>query len=142
MATLDTAEIIIDQDGKIAYLTPEELWVYDEGGADLGIFGILSSGYSDLGEPSVDKLLNYIDLDYIGQFNIFFEFTSLDGQLGGTSSFTVPEKTTRGTYQLYIPLKERKAFQKLRYWFAEPIHGTKIYNMEIDFSILRRRRYS
>ena len=140
MATLDTAEILIDFDGKVNYLTPTTLEVYNESGLDLGITGVFGSGYSDLGEPSVDKLLNAIDIDYVGQCNIFFSFQSLDGTSATSSIFTLPSKASRGTYWLQLPLAERRAFQKIAYWFTEPTHGTKIYGLEIDFSILKRRR--
>lgn len=142
MATLDTTTIMIDQDGKLAYLIPTMLEVYNSTGPDLGTVGVFSSGISDLGEPSVDKLLNYIDIDYIGQCNISFNFYGLDGTSFTSSVFALPTKSTRGTYWLQIPTSERKAFQKLKYWLTEPINGTIIYNLEINFSALKRRRYN
>lgn len=137
MATLDTSTIIIDQTGTLAYLSPTTLEVYDNTGPDVGISGIFSSGESDLGEPSVDKLVNYIDVDYVGKFNIWFKLDDMS-----TSVITVDTKATRGTAWIYLPLVERKAFQKLQYWIDGPTHGTEIYGIEIDFSILKRRRYN
>lgn len=142
MATLDTAHVLVDFDGNLAYLTPTTLEIYDPAGADLGITGILESGSTDLGEPTVDKLLNSVDIDYKGQCNIFFSFENLDGNSFSTSVYTLPYKADRGTIWLHVPLIQRKAFQKISYWLTDPIQGTIIYGIEIDFSVLRRRRES
>lgn len=139
MATLDIAQPLIDFDGNIAYLTPDKLYVYNVNTDDQGIEGILFSGASDLGEPSIDKLLNFIDVDYIGQFMIYFTY---DDPAGTTSSYLLPAKSTRGTHWLYIPLTERRPFKKVKYAIIGPTHGTIIYGLEIDFSVLRRRRVS
>lgn len=139
MATLDTAQPLISFDGSVSYLTPSELYVYDPTDTT-EITAVLRSGYSDLGEPSVDKLLNYIDLDYKGQFSILITFESEDGATYSTSSFLLPEHIDRQTTWFRLPLAQRKAFKKMAYWFVEPTEGTIIYGMEIDFSVLRRRR--
>ena len=142
MAQLDNTELLIALNGEIHYLTSDSLEVYNTNGEDLSITGILQSGSSDLSEPSVDKLLNYIDVDYKGQCTIFFSFKNLDDESFSTTNIVLPYKADRGTVWIYIPLAQRKAFQKMEYWIVEPVHGTIVYGLEIDFSILNRRRFN
>ncbi len=131
-----TNDILIDFDGVLNYLTPDALYVKDTNDPTITP-AMIFSGDSDLGEPSVDKLLNFIDIDYIG--SLVFTF-ALDGVV--QTSTVMPNKASRGTAWVDLPLSNRKPFQKLRYMISGPTPGTEIYNVEIDFSILNRRRYN
>jgi len=137
MADVSNAnDILLDFDGKLAYVTDNDLYVYEQNNLELAT-GVLISSDSDLGEPSIDKLMNSIDVDYVGAFNLSLYFD-------GVYEVTLPLllKATRGTVWLNIPLINRKPFQKFKYIIAEPAVNTKVYGLEIDFSILKRRRVS
>lgn len=132
----DAVDILIDHDGEVAYLQTDNLWEYDS--ADTTVLGgSVTFNNSDLGEPSIEKLINFVDVDYEGSFSLSFY---LDGVLIYTMTFT--DKASRGTVWRDFPLQYRKAFQKLRLYITSSTNDTKIYSIEIDFSILRRRRYN
>ena len=127
-------DVLIDFDGKRAYLTDDALWVYDT--ADTNVTdGYVTSNNSDLGYPDVDKLLNYIDVDYKGTVQVI---VYQDGN--GIHIFNPPDKTSRGTKWLYLPLRKRKAFQKIKIVLASSDPDAIIYGVELDFSVLKRRR--
>lgn len=132
----DANDILIDFDGHISYLTDDKLYVYDD--TDTTILGAsLTSNNSDMGEPMADKLINYVDVDYVGAFNLTFYF---DNVAIWTMIFTT--KATRGTIWRDFPISKRKAFQKLKVVLTTSTPNTKIYGLEIDFSVLKRRRYN
>ena len=130
-------DIIIDQSGEISYLTPDSLYVYNSNAIDpIGFKGKVILNNSDLGEPSIDKLLNRIDVDYKGtiSFDIYY-----DGIFECT--LTPANASTRVTTWLDIPLVHRKPFQKF-YIVIRGKFGTILYGLEIDFQALSRRRYN
>jgi hypothetical protein len=90
---------------------------------------------SDLGEPSIDKHLIYIDVDYKGSLSIRF---FLDKEM--KHSYTLPNVTTRTTRWVYYPLDSRSPFQKMYVVFVTSTPGSELYGYELDFSINKRRR--
>ena len=76
-------------------------------------------------------------MDYEGSFALHI---FADGIL--QSSLIFADKSTRGTVWRDYPLVSRKAFQKLKLYLTSGTNDTKIYSIEIDFSVLRRRRYN
>lgn len=133
---LTANDILIDQNGNIAYLTDDALHIYNSG-AQNQISGLIKMNNTDLGEPSIDKLLNKIDADYTGSFSIVLY---LDGVSTHVMTFNDVYSRT-ATYADY-PLSKRKPFKKLQLVLMTAQPGTKIYGLEIDFSLLPRRRYN
>lgn len=132
----DAVDILVDHNGEIAYLQTDALWEYD--GTDTTVVGgSVTFNNSDLGEPSIEKLINYVDVDYEGSFSLTFYF---DGSLIYTMSFS--DKASRTTVWRDFPLQYRKVFQKLKLYITSATSDTKIYSIEIDFSVLKRRRYN
>jgi hypothetical protein len=137
MAILSTAnEILIDLNGDIAYLQDDTLWIRDTDDTEL-LGSYVEFNDSDLGEPGIDKFINFVDVDYVGSFNLVFYF---DETAIHTMEFST--KATRGTTWQDFPLAKRKAFQKLKIVITASAKATKIYGLEIDFQVLRRRRYN
>ena len=137
MAILAEAnDVLIDLNGELAYLTDSELYIRDTSDTT-SVGAYIISGESDLGEPQIEKLLNFVDIDYIGAFNLTFY---LDGLAVHTMSFT--DAATRTTVWRDYPLSKRRPFQKLKLVIGASLPTTKIYGIEIDFSVLRRRRYN
>lgn len=137
MAILEDAnEILIDFNGEIAYLQGDALWIRDTSDAEL-IGATVEFNDSDLGVPDIDKLLNFADVDYEGAFTLTFEF---DGTAIHTMTFA--DKVTRGVAWQDFPLIKRKGFRKLKMVIVASAKDTKIYSIEIDFTVLRRRRYN
>jgi len=138
MATIlaDAVDILIDQAGHIAYLQTDILWEYDITDTTV-VGGSITFNNSDLGYPDIDKLINFVDVDYEGAFDLSFY---ADGSLQKTLLFA--DKSTRGTVWRDYPLTTRKPFQKLKLYITSATADTKIYGIEIDFSILKRRRYN
>ncbi len=129
-------DILVDLNGDLAYLQDEILWIRDETDTELIGCSIVFND-SDLGEPGIEKLLNYADVDYIGAFDLTYY---LDGIAIHTMNFST--KATRDTAWQDFPLAKRRAFQKLKLVITASAKTTKIYGLEIDFSVLRRRRYN
>lgn len=137
MAILAEAnDVLIDLNGELAYLTDSELYIRDTSDTT-SVGAYIISGESDLGEPQIEKLLNFVDIDYVGAFNLTFY---LDGLAVHTMSFTAT--ATRTTVWRDYPLSKRRPFQKLKLVIGASLPTTKIYGIEIDFSVLRRRRYN
>lgn len=131
----DANDILIDLNGNVSYLQDDKLWTYDASDSTiLGASVVLNT--SDLGVPDVDKLINFVDIDFIGNITIAFYF---DGTL--IHSITPISKVQRGTSWVFFPMSKRKPFQKLKLVITSSALTTKIYGIEIDFSVLRRRRY-
>lgn len=129
-------DILIDRNGNVSYLQDTLLWEHDA--TDTEVTGaFVNFNDSDMQQPAVDKLLNYVDIDYEGSFRLNFY---LDGTL--SHGVTFPDKASRGTIWSDYPLSKRKAFQKLRLTLSSSTPDTKIYGIEVDFSIARRRRYN
>jgi hypothetical protein len=137
MAILETAnDILIDLDGELVFVQDTAIYGRDTTDTtEIGATVIFNN--SDLGVPDIDKLINLIDVDYIGTFSIQFD---LDGSTVHTANF--PTKASRGTVYQDFPLAKRKAFQKLKMTINASDKTTKIYSIEIDFTILKRRRYN
>ena len=127
-------QILVDLNGNTAYLTPQELYIYDSNSTDV-IQGSLLTNESDLGEPTVDKLLNSIEIDFKGK-------VSIGVYLDGTYNCLLEAgpSSVRTTNFLYVPLIKRKAFQKVRLYFTTTTPGTVLYGTEIDFDILKKRK--
>ena len=138
MATiLSTAnDVLIDLNGEIAYLENSKVWTYDATDTEL-IGSQVTFNDSDLGQPTLEKLINFADADYIGAFDLSFYF---DGTFSHTMSF--PTSATRTTADIDFPLAKRKAMTKIKLIVTATAKITKIYGLEIDFSLLRRRRYN
>lgn len=132
----DAVDILIDQNGNVAYLQEDTLWEYYSTDPTV-VAGSVTFNNSDLGEPDVEKLINFVDVDYEGSFQLHFY---ADGALQHTTEFA--DKSTRGTTWRDYLLASRKAFQKIKLLITSVTPDTKIYGIEVDFSILRRRRYN
>lgn len=129
-------DILIDQNGNLAYLQDAALWIYD--GTDVTKVGAnVIFNNTDLGVPEVDKLINFVDADYTGAFTLTF---TLDGTSIHTMTFS--NQATRDIVWQDFPLIKRKGFKKLQMTIVASTIGTKIYSLEIDFDVLRRRRYN
>lgn len=133
---VDAVDILINQSGRVSYLQADKLYEYYAADATV-VGGSITFNNSDLGYPDIDKLINFVDVDYEGAFNLSF-FT--DGTLQWTIEFT--DKATRSTVWRNYPLSKRIAFQKLKLYITSATADTKIYGLEVDFSILKRRRYN
>jgi hypothetical protein len=129
-------DVLIDLNGELSYLQDDILWEYDATDQELVGASVVFNN-SDLGEPSIEKLMNAADVDYIGSFDLTFYF---DGTMVHTMNFGT--KATRDAIWKDFPLAKRKAFQKLKLVITASAKTTKIYGLELDFSVLRRRRYN
>lgn len=135
MAILETAnDILIDFNGNRAYLQDDKLWVRNIADTNLTP-GYIMFNESDLGEPSVDKHYNYIDIDYKGSLQVRF---FLDRTL--KHSYTLPTSTNRTTAWVHYPLDNRSPFQKTYLVFVTSTADTELYGFEVDFSVNKRRR--
>lgn len=132
----DAVDILIDQNGRVSYLQENKLWDYDATDTTV-LGGSITFNNSDLGEPGIEKLINFVDVDYEGAFTLTFYG---DGQALAQMVFN--DKSTRGTIWRDYPLQYRKPFQKLRLYISSTTNDTKIYSIEVDFSVLRRRRFN
>lgn len=132
----DAVDILIDQDGEVAYLQEDKLYEYDSTDTTV-VGGSVTFNNTDLGEAGIEKLINYVDVDYEGSFVLSFY---ADGV--AQAALTFSDKATRGTTWRDYPLASRKPFQKLKLYISSATSDTKIYGIEIDFSVLRRRRYN
>jgi len=137
MAILEDAnEVLINFDGELAYLQDTTLWIRDTSDTEL-VGATVEFNTSDLGVPDIDKLLNFVDVDYEGAFTLTF---TLDGT--SVHTMTMDDKAIRDVEWQDFPLSKRKAFRKLQMTIVASAKDTKIYSIEIDFDILRRRRYN
>jgi len=138
MATiLSTAnDVLIDLNGEIAYLEDTKVWTYDATDTEL-IGAAVTFNDSDLGQPTLEKLINFADADYIGAFDLSFYY---DGTFIHTMSF--PTSAIRTTVDIDFPLVKRKAHTKIQIVATATAKTTKIYRLEVDFSLLKRRRYN
>lgn len=137
MSILATAnDLLVDFDGNIAYLTNDYLYTHDvTDTTETG--GYVTTNNSDLGHEDVDKLVNFIDIDYIGTIQVL---VYQDGT--AIHLFEPPDKSTRGTKWLYMPLIKRKAFQKIEVKIGSSDPDAIVYGVVLDFSVLKRRRTS
>lgn len=129
-------DILIDLDGDRAYLEDNALWTHDilsAGNPDAAI----EFNKTDLGEPSIDKLINYFDIDYTGAFTLYLYY---DNASLAWSSTMVDHSTSRSTEWICLPLVNRRAFQKMFLVIVANDANAKIYSIEIDFQVLKRRR--
>lgn len=125
---------LIDFNGERAYLTNTELYTHDATD-EIVVEAYLTTNSSDLGEFGVDKLLNFIEIDYIGKVYIDVYYDSV-------LQFTLTSNTvtSRTSDFLYTPLTKRIAFQKLILKIRTTDANTYLYKAELDFSVLKRRR--
>lgn len=126
-------DILIDHNGQLAYLTDNSLYIYHLDTVD-SIGGLIVLNNSDLNEPHLDKLLNYIEVDYKGTIELYFYF---DDQY--VCRLTAPKATSRTTKLLYFPLRFRRPFQRLQIKMLSKDRSTIIYNLEVDFDVLPKR---
>lgn len=129
-------DILVDFEGNLAYLTDDKLYTFDSSD-ELIVGASLTSNNSDLGEPGVDKLINFVDADYSGAFNITFYFDN-----SASYTMTFPNSASRTTKWTDFPLSKRRAFQKLKIMITTSTPNTIINGLEIDFSVMARRRYN
>lgn len=135
MAILANAnEILIDLDGYRAYLTDDALYVYDADDTEV-VGGYIRHNETDLGEPSLDKHINGVDVDYKGILTLYFYF---DGEQ--EHSITVPNSASRTTRWVHFPVSSREPFQKIRSLVVSATSGTILYGLEYDFNVVQRRR--
>lgn len=134
---LSTAnDLLIDFSGYISYVTDYAFYTHDATDTtETGAYVVTND--SDLGYPDVDKLVNFIDLDYKGTIQVLIY---QDGT--ATHIFNPPDKTSRGTRWLYMPLRKRVAFQKIKIKIASTDPDSIVYGAELDFNVLKRRRVS
>ena len=132
-------DVLVDPNGELAYLTPDKLYVYDITDTTQ-ISATLITSSIDFGEPSIDKLLNFVDADYIGQFSITFTFDGAEHSPMYVMSF--PQSAVRTTLWKSHPLVDRIPHQKFAMKITSITAGTKIYGLELDYGGLRRRRYN
>lgn len=135
MAILANAnDVLIDLNGNRAYLTDNKLYVHDSSDTTI-VPSFLQTNESDLGEPAIDKLLNMFDIDYKGQLEIRIYQDGIH-----ITTLTTTASNDRTTEYLYMPLASRRSFQKIQFVFYTERNDTVIYGIEIDFSILKRRK--
>ena len=127
-------EILVDFNGNRAYLTDDKLYVYDATDTT-ETPGYIRHNNSDLGEPSVDKHLNGIDIDYEGMLLLYMY---QDGVAQKT--FTVPYSADRTTLWMHYPTMDRVPFQKIYFHVYTVTTDTTIYGLEVDFNVTKRRR--
>jgi len=131
-----TNQILVDLEGNLAYLTNDKLYIYNSGDI-FNSSGFITHHSSDLGEPSLDKQLNFIDVDWEGTLQIL---VYLDGAhkhtfiLAGSAGI-------RSTAKLDFPLAKRKAFQKMYLKIQSSAHNSIIYSIELDINGIKRRVY-
>ena len=136
MATIlsEANDILIDSDGHRAYLTDDSLYVYTL--LDVNVPpSYLTTNSGDLNEPSVDKLLNCLDIDYSSSglsIAIYYEDVY-------KFSLSVPASANRTSKQLWVPLQYRMPVQKLKIKVINTTLLTTLYGLEVDFNIIKRR---
>ena len=54
-------DILVDLNGEINYLQDDTLWIYDNADSEL-IGAQVVFNNSDLGEPGIEKLINFVDV--------------------------------------------------------------------------------
>lgn len=134
--TLDKDEItkiLINPDGDAVYLFSDEIYENTSTGTSLSSGYVLTNS-SDLGEISIDKLLNSIDLDYTGSCNIELYY---DGILASTLTPSIV--ASRSLKHLFVPLISRYSFQKLAIKINFLTVSTRINKLELDINPLKRR---
>lgn len=132
----DANEILIDFNGNINYLTNDKLYIYDNTDTEI-VGGLVKTSSSDMTEPTIDKLINSIDCDYVGSFKITFIFDNVP-----IHTIELPYSSTRTTKWVSFPLQRRIPLQKIQLAITSGIKNTIIYGIEIDFTVLKRRRYN
>jgi hypothetical protein len=131
---LSTAnDVLIDFDGNLAYLQNTALWTRDTNDTTV-MHGYITTYESDLQQASMDKLLNYIDIDYIQDITID---VYCDG--AKTQTLITTSSDSRTSERLYVYLHNRKAFKKIKLVFYTATAGAKLYGAELDITILKRR---
>ena len=130
----NSVQTLLDLDGNRAYLGPSKLHVYDDTDNTI-IEANLTTNYSDLGELNVDKLLNFIEVDYQGniEIDVYYDYVI-------QFTLTTDNSINRTSQYLYIPLIKRGPFQKLRLVIRTNTANTILYSVDIDFSPLKRRK--
>lgn len=125
---------LVDFNGENAYLQSDKLWIRTSS-SYINITYALLGAETDLGAPDIDKLINYIDIDFVGTVRVHY---MLDGTYVGYLSTTT--EAQRKSQWLYMPLANRKPFKKIRLLIEFVGSTSKLYSMEIDFNPLKRRR--
>lgn len=126
-------DIFIDENGELVFLS--DLKFYKYGTSITQVTGNLESGDSDLGEPNIDKVVESITAQYKGAFTLG---VYLDGTLQYALSF--PYTSTRQTLTLFALPQYRIASEKIRFKIESTTNITEIYNLQLDYIILPRRR--
>lgn len=126
-------DMLINHDGNIAYLYNNKLYEYNISSTyNEGAY--LVTNTSDLGEMSVDKLLNYIDLDFKGTIFVYINYDNNQFIL-----LQRAESASRTIKRIFIPLSLRRPFMKIAIRLNTNDNTTQVYKFELDFGILKRR---
>ena len=99
-------KLLVDLSGNRAYLTDDSLITYDASDTSTPT-AYITLNESDFGEPSVDKLINHIDVDYEGDLKL----TLITDNFAHT--YTLSDSAARTTTWLDLPLFRRIKFQKI-----------------------------
>lgn len=131
-------DILIDLNGKKAYLEDDALWTYAAGDNTMPT-AVLTFNKTDLGEPGIDKLFNEFILDYVGtwRLNVYDDNSS-----SPVWDILLPTQSSRALRKVFFPLANRRAFKKMHMTLTSNDYNTKLYGIEIDFQILRQRSYA
>ncbi|MDP4194808.1 MAG: hypothetical protein Q8940_07155 [Bacteroidota bacterium] len=138
----------INYQGTEAEYFTVKSYMYDSGGLELlmgdDIYirsgynalpsGMLTTSFSDLGEATMDKLLNYISLDMTGKVTLFIRMD--DNVVGYTF-----ETSQRKTLELRMTKDNRFPFEKFHLRFLVNAESFTLYKAELDLTPIKRRTY-
>lgn len=89
---------------------------------------------SDLGETSIDKLVNYMDIDVIGECEIYLYGNNILIQ-----DYYIDGDNNMGK-RLFVNLSNRKPYHRLRLEIASYDPNFKLNNIELDVTYVRRKQ--
>ena len=96
---------------------------------------VLETHPTDLGQPDVEKLIDFIDLDYKGDGGNLILY--LDDE--EINSWIIPSSTKRTIKRFYLPLSKRYPKQMMNLRITSSASNLYIYNIEIDFMPQKRQ---
>jgi len=130
---VDANYVVFDWEGDRAYIQDRALWMTSS--ADTAtIVAMFSTHDSDLGEPSIDKLINYYDVDYVGGGTIRLFADGIQ-----ISEVTLPTQASRGLNRIYVLLDDRVPCRKVNIKYVTTDTTSRFYGIEIDFDPQRYR---
>ena len=125
--------ILTDLDGNQAFLMERGLYIAGTEPSN-HITAQLSTNRSDLGEASLDKLMDYYDIDHVGTGTI-----SITSDAGTLLETTIPSSTTRYVHRIYHPLDKRIPCQKIGVNITTTDPTFIMYGVEVNFGTVKRR---